>query len=162
MVLYGFWTGGNGHEGCWRDQCKQRPGGHSCSRREKPICLPVTQGGEYFRLSNICKQIFPQSVPFKYLLWHSQGVTTHLEKLSPLPKGGNASLPHQAPAGPPGAGLWWVVKVPRTSGLKFSSKGAAICQGANERRGLWRLWRFPQLEMSESPNLDCAFRLTPK
>ena len=67
MVLYGSWAGGSGHGECWRDQYEQKSleGIHAQGERSSSACLPITQGSEYFCLSNFMQLIYPQPVPSK-------------------------------------------------------------------------------------------------
>lgn len=58
-----------------------------CSERKKLIGLPVTQGGEYFCLSNFL-QIFPQSVTFKLPTLAHSSCQNSSERLRPLLKAG--------------------------------------------------------------------------
>lgn len=92
----------------------------------------------YFCLSN-CIQT-SQSGTLQALRLARAGRQCSLEGTRPLPQGHSASTT-QAPSRclsdhglcswPPRPSLWWVGRVPSKSGLKFSLKGARICEGAD-------------------------------
>lgn len=74
VVLYGFWAGGNGHDGRWEDWCEQRLGGHSYSER-KAFPLACHKVDSISALVAMYKRIFPQSLSLTLPALSTVGVT---------------------------------------------------------------------------------------
>lgn len=74
MVLCGLGTDGNGRGACWRDQCEQKPGGHSRSGRSSSACLPITQGSEYFCLGNLMQLMISSVFSFQTACFGTMGL----------------------------------------------------------------------------------------
>lgn len=122
----------DGCGGHWRDQCQQRARGHFYSEAE--TCLLACHIGCISALVIVFKHL--SLAPSKRRAWHGQGVSAHRKEQGPCLRAIVRPPPrclsdHGLCSWPSRPSLWWVGRVPSKSGLKFSLKGARICQGAD-------------------------------